>query len=58
MRFSGAKRPASQMEVFRDIVQECNFHELAWDGPMYTWYRGDDENMIGERLDRGFGSSC
>ena len=48
-------RPRWQIENFRSVVEECNFHDLGYSGPLYTWTnRRDGDNEVSVRLDRAF----
>ncbi|KAK6128869.1 hypothetical protein DH2020_037386 [Rehmannia glutinosa] len=51
----GRRRPESQMEDFRNVVEECELRELYGDGDFFTWVnRRSGDEMIFERLDRFF----
>ena len=39
-KMGGRFRPRSQMEAFRDVLDECEFKDLGFVGGKYTWYRG------------------
>ena len=39
-KFGGRFKPMSQMEAFRDVLDECEFKDLGFVGGKYTWYRG------------------
>ena len=52
-KFGGANCSQHQMDGFRRIVNYCNFHDLGYYGPDYTWSNMQDgENRICLRLDR------
>ena len=52
-KFGGANRSQHQMDGFRRIVNYCDFHDLGYCGPDYTWSNMQDgENRICLRLDR------
>lgn len=41
------------MQQFRDVIDECNFMDLGFLGPKYTWSRHfENGHSIRERLDR------
>ena len=49
-----AIRPHNQMQLFRDVIDECKFMDLGFVGPKFTWSRHfENGNLIWERLDRG-----
>ena len=35
----GATRSHNQMQQFRDVIDECGFMDLGFEGPKYTWSR-------------------
>lgn len=35
----GAIRPHSQMQLFRDVIDECGFMDLGFVGQRFTWSR-------------------
>ncbi|KAA3490114.1 reverse transcriptase [Gossypium australe] len=50
----GLPRDQRRMEVFRDILEECQLMDIGYSGVWYTWERGNlPETNIRERLDRG-----
>ena len=52
-KLGGRLRPNSQMEAFREVLDECEFKDLGYVGGKYMWYRGSrGGNTIWERLDR------
>ena len=53
-KIGGLLRPTRQMEGFRQVIHECDFLEVPFSGPKFTWSRGRGSRMILERLDRGF----
>ena len=53
-KVGGALRPHNQMQLFREVLDECGFMDLGYVGPKFTWARHfDNGNSIWERLDRG-----
>ncbi|XP_073152290.1 uncharacterized protein [Henckelia pumila] len=52
-KVGGNKRPAVQMERFRDVLDNCNLQSYYCDGDQFTWVnRRKDEELIFEKLDR------
>ena len=45
-------RPHSQMQPFRDVLDECRFMDLGFVGSQYTWHKHFVEYTVWERLDR------
>ena len=46
------------MQLFRDVVDECGFHDLGFVGSQYTWKKHfADGHSIWERLDRGLANN-
>ncbi len=46
-------RAKSQMQAFRDVLDECGFVDLGYTGAPFTWCKNrDDWNTVWERLDR------
>lgn len=44
----------SQMQLFRDVVDECGFLDLGFVGPQFTWSKYFEAgHSVWERLDRG-----
>lgn len=55
----GLMRPESQMNGFKDVIEDCGLTELSNTGDKFTWCnRRFDENLTLERLDRFFGNSA
>ena len=52
-KLGGEVRPARQMQKFREVIQDCDLHEVQVSGSKYTWSRGKGQNAILEKLDRG-----
>ena len=52
-KLGGALRPIRQMATFRQVLSNCNLHEVPVSGPKFTWFKGRGPNVIMERLDRG-----
>ena len=48
----GRARPHSQMQAFRDILEECGFMDLGFVESISTWHKHFDNYIIWERLDR------
>ncbi|XVE50985.1 hypothetical protein DITRI_Ditri02bG0000900 [Diplodiscus trichospermus] len=55
-KVEGVPRNETLMNNLREVVSECDFHELNVKGPKFTWSRGSGDNLILERLDRGLAS--
>ena len=36
-KLGGAIRPHNQMQLFRDVIDECNFMDLGYVGLKFTW---------------------
>jgi len=57
-KLGGNNRSQNQMQLFRDIVDECGFIDLGFVGPQYTWQKHfADGHSIWETLDRGFANN-
>ena len=49
-----SSRSQSQMQLFRDVVDECGFLDLGFVGPQFTWSKHFAMgHLVWERLDRG-----
>ena len=52
-KLGGRQRPKRQMQEFRDVLDECGFKDLGYEGGKFTWGNGQREGYtIWERLDR------
>ena len=52
-KLGGATRSHNLMQLFRDVINECGFMDLGFEGLKYTWSRHyENGNSIWERLDR------
>ena len=52
-KLSGAPRDHNQMQLFRDVIDECSFMDLGYVGPKFTWAKHyDDGHSMRTRLDR------
>lgn len=57
-KVGGAIRPHNQMQLFRDIIDECRFMDLRYAGPKFTWCRHfENDTSIWERLDCGLATN-
>jgi len=57
-KVGGALRPYNQMQLFREVLDECGFMDLGYFGPKFTWARHfDNGNSIWERLDQGLATN-
>jgi hypothetical protein len=45
-------RSERQMQMFRDVLDECGFVDLGFTGPKFTWTNNRVGDMTWERLDR------
>ena len=53
-KLGGAIRRHHQIQLFRDIIDECGFLDLRFTGSQFTWSKHfEDGHSIWERLDRG-----
>ena len=51
-------RNHNQMQLFRDIIDDCGFLDLGFVGSDFTWRKHfDDGTLIWERLDKGIANS-
>ena len=49
----GSNRSQAQMQLFREVVDECGFIDLGFVGSQFTWQKHfTDGHSIWERLDR------
>ena len=52
-KWGGAPRDHNQMQLFRDVIDECQFMDLGFVGPKFTWAKHYvDGHSIRVRLDR------
>jgi hypothetical protein len=49
----GNLRPINFMQNFRDVLTDCNLHDIGFMGDQFTWRRG----RIRERLDRALANT-
>ncbi|XP_030964467.1 uncharacterized protein LOC115985690 [Quercus lobata] len=57
-KVGGAIRPHNQMQLFRDVIDECSFMDLGYVGLNFTWSKHfANGNSIWERLDRGLATN-
>uniref|UniRef100_A0A2N9IJ19 Endonuclease/exonuclease/phosphatase domain-containing protein n=1 Tax=Fagus sylvatica TaxID=28930 RepID=A0A2N9IJ19_FAGSY len=45
-------RSDRQMQLFRDVLDDCGFVDLGFTGPLFTWTNNRAGDMTWERLDR------
>ena len=46
------------MEEFRDVLNECGFHDLGYSGNKFTWCNGHGEgHTVWKRLNRAIGTA-
>ncbi|OMO53282.1 Endonuclease/exonuclease/phosphatase [Corchorus capsularis] len=53
-KLGGNIRPQRQMNLFREAIDDCGFHEIPSTGLVFTWSRRVKDGMIFEKLDRCF----
>ena len=52
-KWGGAPRDHNQMQLFRDVIDECRFMDLGFMGPKFTWAKHYvDGHSLRIRLDR------
>ena len=57
-KLGGVPRPHNQMQLFREVIDECGFLDLGFEGPKYTWSKHfENGSSIWERLDRCLATS-
>ena len=57
-KLGGSNRSHSQMQLFRDVLDECGFIDLGYVGSPFTWQKHfADGHSIRERLDRGMANN-
>lgn len=57
-KLGGRLRPERQMQEFRDVLDECGFKDLGYEGGKLTWCNGQREGYtIWERLERAVAST-
>ncbi|XP_050259968.1 uncharacterized protein LOC126705053 [Quercus robur] len=57
-KVGGAIRPHNQMQLFRDVIDECSFMDLGYVGLNFTCSKHfANGNSIWERLDRGLATN-
>ena len=53
-KLGGSIRSQAQMQLFRDVIDECGFMDLGFTGVQFTWKKHFfDGHSVWERLDRG-----
>ena len=53
-KLGGALQNHNQMQLYREVIDECNFMDLGFVGSNFTWSKHfEDVHSIWERLDRG-----
>ena len=58
-KLGGAIRSNNQMQLFKDVLDECGFMDLGFVSPKFTWNRHfEDGRSIWERLDRGLANNA
>ena len=57
-KLGGALRSHNQMQLFRDVIDECSLMDLRFVGLKYTWSKHfEDGHLIWERLDSGMATN-
>ncbi|XP_075665213.1 uncharacterized protein LOC142634846 [Castanea sativa] len=52
-KLGSARRPHYQMQQFREVIDECGFMDLGFEGSKFTWSKHfENGSSIWERLDR------
>lgn len=52
-KLGGRLRPDWQMQEYKDMLDECGFQDLGFEGGKFTWCNGHREgHTVWERLDR------
>ena len=52
-KLGGSRRPHNQMQQFREVMDECGFMDMGFEGSKYTWSKHFENGIsIWERLDR------
>ena len=44
-KLGGWLRPARQMQDFRDVLDECGFHDLGYEEGKFTWCNGHQDDF-------------
>ena len=58
-KLGGAIRPSNQMQLFKEVIDECGFMDLGFVGQKFTWSRHfEDGRSIWERLDKGLANNA
>ncbi|KAL0010115.1 hypothetical protein SO802_005223 [Lithocarpus litseifolius] len=58
-KLGGAIRQHRQMQLFRDVIDECGFLDLGFVGNRFTWSKHfEDGHSIWEQLDRGLANDA
>lgn len=53
----GSNRYRREIDMFQNVVNDCELRDLGFKGSIFTWQREDAEgNLVWERLDRFLGS--
>jgi len=57
-KLGGSNRNQAQMQLFRDVVDECGFIDLGFSGHRFTWQKHFTAGQsIWERLDRALATN-
>lgn len=57
-KMGGTLRGHNQVQIFRDVIDECGFIDLGFEGPKFRWSKHFfDGHSIWERLDKGLVNS-
>lgn len=57
-KLGGALHNHHQMQLFREVIEECGFMDLGFVGPRFTWSKHfEDGHSIWERLDRALATN-
>lgn len=56
-KIGGRTRSHGQMQAFRDVLDECDFMDLGFVGPMFTWHKHFEDYTVWEHLDRAIATN-
>ena len=57
-KLGGANRNQNQMQLFRNVIDECGFLDLGFFGTQFTWHKHfANGHLVWERLDRGLANN-
>ena len=57
-KLGGSSSSQAQMQLFRDVIDECGFMNLGFAGSQFTWKKHfSNGHSVWERLDRGLANN-